>query len=40
VQHDDGTPSVKGGRDHVPWQESWRQALFLADDATAYDWFA
>jgi hypothetical protein len=40
VQHDDDTPSVKGGRDHVPWQESWRQALFLADDATAYDWFA
>ena len=38
VQHDDGEPSVKGGRAHVPWQEAWRQALLLADDATAYDW--
>ncbi len=38
VQHDDGEPSVKGGRSHVPWAESWRQALLLADDATAYDW--
>ncbi len=40
VQHDDGQPSVKGGRDHVPWAEAWRQALFLADDATSYDWLA
>jgi hypothetical protein len=38
VQHDDGEPSVKGGRSHVPWAESWRQALFLANDAAAYDW--
>jgi len=38
VQHDDGEPSVKGGRSHVPWQEGWRQALFLADDAFRYDW--
>jgi hypothetical protein len=38
VQHDDGQPSVKGGRVHVPWAEKWRQALFLADDATRYDW--
>ncbi len=38
VQHDDGEPSVKGGRDHVPWAEKWRQALVLADDASAYDW--
>lgn len=38
VQHDDGVPSVKGGRDHVPWQEAWRQALLLADDAADYDW--
>ncbi len=38
VQHDDGQPSVKGGRDHVPWAESWRQALFLAEDASVYDW--
>ncbi len=40
VQHDDGQPSVKGGRDHVPWAEKWRQALVLADDATQYDWLA
>ncbi len=38
VQHDDGEPSVKGGRKHVPWAEKWRQALLLADDAAAYDW--
>lgn len=38
VQHDDEEPSVKGGRGHVPWAESWRQALLLADDATAYEW--
>jgi hypothetical protein len=38
VQHDDGVPSVKGGRDHVPWAEAWRRALLLADDAAAYDW--
>jgi hypothetical protein len=38
VQHDDGEPSVKGGRDHKPWAESWRQALLLADDAASYDW--
>ncbi len=38
VQHDDGEPSVKGGRSHVPWAEKWRQALFLADDASLYDW--
>lgn len=40
VQHDDGQPSVKGGRDHVPWAESWRKALLLADDAGSYDWLA
>jgi hypothetical protein len=40
VQHDDGQPSVKGGRDHVPWAEKWRQALLLADDAASYDWLA
>lgn len=38
VQHDDDTPSVKGGRDHKPWAEGWRQALLLADDAAHYDW--
>jgi hypothetical protein len=40
VQHDDGEPSVKGGRDHVPWAEAWRRALLLADDAASYDWLA
>tara|TARA_R110000868_G_scaffold288810_4_gene549053 strand:- start:671 stop:838 length:168 start_codon:yes stop_codon:yes gene_type:complete len=40
VQHDDGQPSVKGGRAHVPWAEAWRRALLLADDATDYDWLA
>jgi len=24
----------------VPWAESWRQALLLADDAMSYDWLA
>lgn len=38
VEHDDFTPSVKGGRDHVPGAEAWRRALFLADDASCYDW--
>ncbi len=38
VQHDDGEPSVKGGRDHKPWAEKWRQALLLAEDAAQYDW--
>jgi hypothetical protein len=38
VQHDDDALSVKGGRDHVPWQEKWRQALLLAEDAASYDW--
>ncbi len=38
VQHDDDEPSVKGGRDHKPWAEKWRQALLLAEDASQYDW--
>lgn len=38
VQHDDDAPSVKGGRSHTPWAESWRHALLLAEDATAYEW--
>lgn len=38
VQHNDGEPSVKGGRAHKPWAESWRQALFLAEDASVYEW--
>lgn len=40
VEHDDFTPSVKGGREHVPGAEAWRRALFLADDASCYDWLA
>jgi hypothetical protein len=38
VQHNDFVPSVKGGRDHKPGAESWRQALFLAQDALDYQW--
>lgn len=38
VQHNDGVPSVKGGREHKPWVESWRQALYLAEDAADYQW--
>lgn len=38
VQHDDEAPSVKGGRDHKPWAESWRRALFLADDCSKFRW--
>ena len=38
VQHNDAELSVKGGRQHNPWAESWRQALFLADDALDYEW--
>jgi hypothetical protein len=38
VEHNDGVPSVKGGRDHKPWAESWRRAHLLAEDAAHYDW--
>lgn len=38
VEHDDFTPSVKGGRQHTPGRESWRKALFLARDAAEYEW--
>lgn len=38
VEHNDYVPSVKGGRPHRPGAESWRRALFLAEDASAYDW--
>lgn len=38
VEHNDFTPSVKGGRDHRPGAESWRRALFLAEDASDYEW--
>jgi hypothetical protein len=38
VQHNDGEPSVKGGREHKPWAEAWRRAVLLADDALDYEW--
>jgi hypothetical protein len=38
VEHDDGQPSVKGGRTHTPWKESWRRAVLLASDGLDYDW--
>lgn len=38
VQHNDFVPSVKGGREHIPGAESWRRALFLAEDALDYEW--
>ena len=40
VQHDDSQLTVKGGREHIPWMESWRRALVLAEDALSYDWAA
>lgn len=38
VEHNDFTPSVKGGRQHKPGAESWRRALLLAEDALQYEW--
>ncbi len=38
VEHNDFVPSVKGGREHRPGAESWRRALFLAQDALDYEW--
>jgi hypothetical protein len=38
VEHNDFTPSVKGGRQHKPGAESWRRAVLLADDGLAYEW--
>jgi hypothetical protein len=38
VQHNDYTPSVKGGRQHKPGKEAWRRAVLLADDGAAYKW--
>ena len=38
VQHNDFVPSVKGGREHKPGAEAWRQAVLLADDALDYEW--
>ena len=36
VEHDDFQPSVKGGRDSQG--ESWRRALFVAEDGLNYEW--
>jgi len=38
VEHNDYVPSVKGGRQHKPGAESWRHAVFLAEDGLAYNW--
>ena len=38
VEHNDFVPSVKGGREHKPGLETWRHALFLAEDAASYEW--
>ena len=38
VEHNDFVPSVKGGRQHKPGAESWRRALFLAEDGLGYEW--
>lgn len=38
VEHNDFVSSVKGGRDHKPGAESWRRALFLAEDGLNYEW--
>lgn len=38
VEHNDFVPSVKGGRQHRPGAESWRRALFLAENASDYEW--
>jgi hypothetical protein len=36
VEHNDYTPSVKGGRQHFPGRESWRRALFLSQDGSEF----
>lgn len=38
VEHNDCTPSVKGGRQFKPRKEGWRSAALLADDALDYEW--
>jgi hypothetical protein len=38
VQHNDFTPSVKGGRQHAYGKEAWRQAVLLAEDGADYEW--
>lgn len=38
VEHDDFTPSVKGGRDHKPGAEAWRHALYLAANGSDHAW--
>ncbi len=38
VEHDDYTPSVKGGRDHVPGAEAWRRSLSVAANGLDHDW--
>lgn len=38
VEHNDFTPTVKGGREYVFGAERWRRALLLAEDGLAYEW--
>lgn len=38
VEHDDWTPSVKGGRPETQGKDSSRVAMLLADDASRYEW--
>lgn len=38
VEHDDFTPSVKGGRPEAHGRDRTRVALLLADDARAHNW--
>ena len=38
VEHNDFTPSVKGGRQHLPGKEAWRRAVLLAADGLDYIW--
>ncbi len=38
VEHDDYTPSVKGGRNHLPGAEAWRRTIALAANGLDHDW--
>lgn len=38
VEHDDFTPTVKGGRPETHGRDRTRVALLLAEDAAGYDW--
>ena len=38
VEHDDFTPTVKGGNAETQGRDRARVALFLADDARDHEW--